>query len=68
MYVILNDGGAVDPKSSSSDAQRILLQRAAIFELMSQGLACSLLFGLEFRDSKVSLSFSMHLIRYENRF
>ena len=66
MYVVLNDGGAVNASSSSSDAQRILLQRTAIFELMSQGLACVLLFGLEFRDSKVSLSLSMHLIRYEH--
>lgn len=51
MYVMLNDGGVV--ASNNSNANSILLQRNAVLELMTQGLACTLLYGVEFRDSKV---------------
>lgn len=54
MYVMLNDGGVLSSDPSSSVANGILLQRVAILELMTQGLSCTLLFGVEFRDSKVS--------------
>ncbi len=54
MYVMLNDGGILSSDLSSSDAKVILSQRVAILELMMQGLSCTLLFGVEFRDSKVS--------------
>lgn len=53
MFVMLNDGGVPPPDVSLSAAQRILIQRTLLFELMSQGLACCLLTGAEFRDSKV---------------
>ncbi|KAI0703425.1 hypothetical protein BC835DRAFT_1024109 [Cytidiella melzeri] len=56
MYVMINDGDVATADSSPAEADYILLQRAMIFELMSQGLACCLLFGSEFRDSKI-LSF-----------
>ncbi len=54
MYVMLNDGGVLSSDTSFSDARVILSQRVAILELMMQGLSCTLLFGVEFRDSKVS--------------
>lgn len=53
MYVMLNDGGVLSPDSSSSEVNGILLHRVTILELMMQGLSCTLLFGVEFRDSKV---------------
>lgn len=54
MFILLNDGGVIGSETSTSWACCILSQRILLFELMSQNVACALLRGSEFRDSKVS--------------
>ena len=56
MFVLLNDGGVVEPEATPHKACCVLAQRLLLFELTSQNLACALLRGSDFRDSKVKLS------------
>jgi hypothetical protein len=63
MYVMLNDGGIVEPNASTTEVDCILAQRVMMLELMSQDLACCLLLGAEFRDSKVSFCSSVEVPR-----
>ncbi len=58
MFVMLNDGGTLEESETPLAAARVLMQRVHIFNLMTQGLSCALLYGAEFRDSKVSLTCS----------
>jgi ATP-dependent RNA helicase DDX60 len=52
MFVMLNDGGT--RKDTNYDmAIRILIQRIFVFDLLTSGVAVTLLHGAEFRDSKV---------------
>lgn len=58
MFVMTADGGVVryDDPDFAVDADRILLQRVFIYDLLAQGCSVSLLPGAEYRDSKVRLS------------
>ncbi|KAH8110039.1 hypothetical protein DFH11DRAFT_1806074 [Phellopilus nigrolimitatus] len=57
MFVMTNDGGlAAASGSSSLEVEQVLCQRLFIHDLLANGLAISLLVGIEFRDSKI-LSF-----------
>jgi hypothetical protein len=52
MFVMLNDGGT--RKDTNYDtAIRILIQRNFVFDLLTSGVAVTLLREAEFRDSKV---------------
>ena len=52
MFVMLNDGGM--PENTDYDmATRALIQRHFIFNLLTSGIAVTLLHGAEFRDSRV---------------
>lgn len=58
MFIMLDDGGPFDHEDEEENmtnpiAQSILVQRVRIFNLITQGLSCSLLRGTTFRDSKV---------------
>lgn len=53
MFVMINDGGNLENQDQAS-AQRVLIQRAFLFDLLSFGTAVTLFNGVEFRDSKVS--------------
>lgn len=52
MFVMANDGGLLDGSEILS-AERTLVQRLFIFDLIESGIAVTLLNGAEFRDSKV---------------
>ncbi|KAI0262214.1 P-loop containing nucleoside triphosphate hydrolase protein [Gloeopeniophorella convolvens] len=52
MFVMLNDGGALEGDDRDM-AARILLQRDFVFGLLTSGVAVTLLHGAEFRDSKI---------------
>ena len=52
---MLADGGVLTP---TGNADLILLQRTRFFLFMAQGLSCTILPGITFRDSKVSFLFS----------
>jgi len=54
MFVMTDDGGMVPEDASSSAYAHALLQRAFVYDLLSQGLSMTSLSDLEFRDSKVS--------------
>ncbi|KAI0776031.1 P-loop containing nucleoside triphosphate hydrolase protein [Trametes elegans] len=56
MFVMTNDGGVVEESSLDAHADRVLLQRVFIYNLLSQGVSVTILKGAEFRDSKI-LSF-----------
>ncbi|KAH9899786.1 P-loop containing nucleoside triphosphate hydrolase protein [Cubamyces lactineus] len=56
MFVMTNDGGVAEESSSEAHAERVLLQRVFIYNLLSQGVSVTLLKGAEYRDSKI-LSF-----------
>lgn len=47
-----NDGGVVNSESTKT-AERVLLQRIFIYNLLSQGVSVTLLQGAQYRDSKV---------------
>ena len=52
MFVMLNDGGA--PEDTDYDMiTRVLVQRGLIFDVLTSGVSVALLYGAEFRDSKV---------------
>ncbi|KAA1476464.1 P-loop containing nucleoside triphosphate hydrolase protein [Dentipellis sp. KUC8613] len=53
MFVMANDGGILGEDSTLETAQAVLVQRTFIFDLLTQGVAVSLLNGMEFRDSKM---------------
>lgn len=53
MFILTNDGGNQAPKGSDIEASRILAQRSFLFDLSKQGFALALLYGAEYRDSKV---------------
>lgn len=55
MFIMLADGGVLTP---TGNADLILLQRTRFFSFMAQGLSCTLLPGITFRDSKVSFLLS----------
>ncbi|KAI0067591.1 P-loop containing nucleoside triphosphate hydrolase protein [Artomyces pyxidatus] len=52
MFVMLNDGGG-SAGENTSETQSCLVQRRFIFDLLSGGVAVSLLRGAEFRDMKI---------------
>ncbi|KAI0677460.1 P-loop containing nucleoside triphosphate hydrolase protein [Trametes maxima] len=54
MFVMTNDGGVVE--KSTRHAERVLLQRIFVYNLLAQGVSVTLLKGAEYRDSKI-LSF-----------
>lgn len=53
MFVMTNDGGLLG-HCDDVCAQRILVQRTFLFDLLAAGIAVTMLQGAEFRDSKVS--------------
>ncbi|KAJ7084759.1 hypothetical protein C8R43DRAFT_1115430 [Mycena crocata] len=57
MFVLANDGGVTS--QDSFHAERTLLQRMFLFQLINGGVPIALLNGAEFRDSKI-LSFVYH--------
>ncbi|KAJ6601172.1 hypothetical protein DFH09DRAFT_1257794 [Mycena vulgaris] len=50
MFVLVNDGGVAD--QGGFQAERTLIQRIFLFQLVNHGMAIALLNGAEFRDSK----------------
>ncbi|KAG5652595.1 hypothetical protein H0H81_004426 [Sphagnurus paluster] len=56
MFVMTNDGGVLDGIQPRLAAERTLMQRMFIYDLLSGGLPIALLRGAEYRDSKI-LSF-----------
>ncbi|OCH85272.1 P-loop containing nucleoside triphosphate hydrolase protein [Obba rivulosa] len=56
MFIMVNDGGTLEDRTSPLLAERVLLQRIFLFDILSQGVTVTLLKGAEFRDSKL-LSF-----------
>lgn len=54
MFVMTNDGGLMD-NSDDLAVQRTLAQRIFLFDLLTSGIAITLLHGAEFRDAKVNL-------------
>lgn len=54
MFVMANDGGLLENNRDLA-AERILVQRIFLFDILSHGIAVALLRGAEFRDSKVSV-------------
>ena len=61
MFVMTNDGGVAKESSSEAHAERVLLQRVFIYNLLSQGVSVTLLQGAEYRDSKVCQTFQCFL-------
>ncbi|TFY54174.1 hypothetical protein EVG20_g9819 [Dentipellis fragilis] len=53
MFVMVNDGGVLGEDSTLEAAQAVLVQRTFIFDILTQGVAVSLLNGMEFRDTKM---------------
>ncbi|KAH9846953.1 P-loop containing nucleoside triphosphate hydrolase protein [Lenzites betulinus] len=54
MFVLTNDGGAMEGRTSNAYAERVLLQRVFIYTVLTQGVSVTLLKGAEYRDSKIS--------------
>jgi hypothetical protein len=52
MFVMLDDGGVLSDNTDFA-AERTLIKRAFLCQVLSSGLSISLLKGAEFRDSKV---------------
>lgn len=65
MFVMTNDGGllptdSADTEAHSVSAERILVQRMFIFDILTAGIAITIIKGAEFRDSKVSRINDVH--------
>jgi hypothetical protein len=53
MFVCCGDGKLLDANSTSLEAERVLLQRLFIFDVLKSGIAVTMLPVAEFKNSKV---------------
>jgi ATP-dependent RNA helicase DDX60 len=54
MFIMTDDGGSV-PSDLQLHAERALIQRTFVYDLLTNGIAVALMRGAEFKDAKVVL-------------